>query len=294
MAGMVLPLARVIFERSTIPCILFCIIVLIVVQSWGSITAVTLSPKAWPNVSASGALASIIASHLYNGSRLAKTTSTASAPSVGGFRSRLGLPICPQYFVYQRSHNHERWVHERCGVTLVRRCPGSYSITWEPAWRKEWRCSPTTEDHQKVPLETNQPSSSSYTPAWKEESHHPCKYSWVLSLCSDGYLFVPNLNDCTPTLTKYSMRVDSPPFLHHRILSSFQARLLGRGLRHNRAQNSCYCTLPTPCLGLAVHPLFRGWPVVGPLSSLPLTNKKCFEKHIISIVLGRSTPKFLF
>ncbi len=27
--------------------------------------------------------------------------------------------------------------------------------------------------------------------------------------------------------------------------------------------------------------------------NVPLTNKKCFEKHIILIVLGRSTPKFL-
>ncbi len=26
----------------------------------------------------------------------------------------------------------------------------------------------------------------------------------------------------------------------------------------------------------------------------PLTNIKCFEKHIILIVLGRSTPKILF
>jgi hypothetical protein len=30
------------------------------------------------------------------------------------------------------------------------------------------------------------------------------------------------------------------------------------------------------------------------LQILPLTNKKCFEKHIILIVLGRSTPKILF
>jgi hypothetical protein len=62
--------------------------------------AVILSPKAWPDLSASGALAFVIASHLYIGSRLAKITSTASAPSAGGFQSRLGRPVCLQYYMY--------------------------------------------------------------------------------------------------------------------------------------------------------------------------------------------------
>ncbi len=81
-------------------CILFCISVLIAVQSWGSIMAVILSLKAWPNLSALEALACIITSHLYKGSRLAKTMWTASAPSDGGFQSRLGCPICLQYSMY--------------------------------------------------------------------------------------------------------------------------------------------------------------------------------------------------
>ena len=51
-----------------------------------------LSPKAWPDSSTSEALASIIASHLYKGSRLAKTTSTASTPSAGGFQLQIGSP----------------------------------------------------------------------------------------------------------------------------------------------------------------------------------------------------------
>ncbi len=52
------------------------------------------------------------------------------------------------------------------------------------------------------------------------------------------------------------------------------------------------------CLGLIgqflielLHTILRNWMSVG---WPPLTNKKCFEKHIILIVLGRGTPKFLF
>jgi hypothetical protein len=44
---------------------LFCIVVLIAKQSQCSITAVILSPKAWPDLSTVGAQASVIASHLY-------------------------------------------------------------------------------------------------------------------------------------------------------------------------------------------------------------------------------------
>jgi hypothetical protein len=47
--------------------------------------AVILSPKAWPDSSALGVLASVIASHLYCGRRPAKIMSTVSAPSAGGF-----------------------------------------------------------------------------------------------------------------------------------------------------------------------------------------------------------------
>jgi hypothetical protein len=62
--------------------------------------AVILSPKAWPDSSASGVLAFVITSHLYIGSRLSKITSTASAPSAGEFQSRLGCPDCLQYYMY--------------------------------------------------------------------------------------------------------------------------------------------------------------------------------------------------
>jgi hypothetical protein len=44
---------------------LFCIVVLIAKQSQGSITAVILSPKDWPDLSVVGAQVSVIASHLY-------------------------------------------------------------------------------------------------------------------------------------------------------------------------------------------------------------------------------------
>jgi hypothetical protein len=59
--------------------------------------AAILSPKAWPDSSTLEALASIIASHLYKDSLSAETKSTASAPSAGGFQSRLGRSVCSQY-----------------------------------------------------------------------------------------------------------------------------------------------------------------------------------------------------
>jgi hypothetical protein len=56
---------------------------------------VILSSKAWPDSSTLEVLASIIASHLYKVSRLARTMSTASVPSVGGIPEQIGLPYLP-------------------------------------------------------------------------------------------------------------------------------------------------------------------------------------------------------
>ena len=71
--------------------------------------AVILSPKAWPDSSASGALAFAIASHLYIGSRLAQITSTASALQQGDSRADwVALFACSTACSIHGSHSHER------------------------------------------------------------------------------------------------------------------------------------------------------------------------------------------